>query len=139
MYKFSQSSRDKLKQVHPDLQLICTYLIAFVDFTIVTGYRSPEEQLKKYYAKPQLSKVKVGKHNSKPSMAIDIQPYPLKKDSAKSQREQFYYLAGCFMGTGKMLKEMGLISHDVRSGGDWNKNGLITDNSFDDLYHFELI
>ena len=27
---------------------------------------------------------------------------------------------------------------DIRWGGDWNRNGDITDNGFDDLFHFEV-
>lgn len=135
MYHFSNNSKAKLEQCHHDIQIICEHLIKYIDFTVVTGHRSPEEQLKKY--NQGFSKVKVGKHNSMPSMAIDIQPYPLSKDS-REKREQFYFLAGYFMGIAKMLKAVGTISHDVRFGGDWDRDGEITDNGFDDLYHFEL-
>lgn len=134
MYKFSSKSQAKLNECHKDIQIICNELIKYIDFTVVTGYRSPEEQLKKY--QQGFSKVKKGKHNYNPSLAIDIQPYPL---SNNQKREQFYYLAGFFMGIAKMLKAEGLITHDIRFGGDWDKDGEIIDNSFDDLYHFELI
>ena len=137
MYKFSENSKRKLSECHEDIQIICEHLIKYIDFTVVTGYRSPQEQLIKL--KEGKSKVKVSKHNSLPSMAIDIQPYPLEVKNGKSKREQFYYLAGYFMGIAKMLKAVGTISHDVRFGGDWDKDGDIKDNSFDDLYHFELI
>lgn len=138
MYKFSKNSQAKLNDCHQDIQIICEHLIKYIDFTVVTGYRSPEEQLEKY--KQGFSKVKKGKHNHNPSMAIDIQPYPLlRKPDGKTPREQFYYLAGYFMGVAKMLKDVGTITHDVRFGGDWDKDGEIIDNGFDDLYHFELI
>lgn len=134
MYKFSSKSQAKLNECHKDIQIICNELIKYIDFTVVTGYRSPEEQLKKY--QQGFSKVKRGKHNYNPSLAIDIQPYPL---SNNQKREQFYYLAGFFMGIAKTLKAEGLITHDIRFGGDWDKDGEIIDNTFDDLYHFELI
>jgi len=133
MYNFSEKSQSKINECHKDIQTICDYLIKFIDFTVITGYRSPAEQLEK--VKQGLSKVKVSKHNSNPSMAIDIAPYPIDwKD-----RERFYFLAGYFLGTAKMLKEQGKIKHDVRSGCDWDRDGEINDNKFDDLGHFELI
>lgn len=137
MYKFSTNSQRKLSECHQDIQIICNELIKHIDFTVVTGYRSPSEQLEK--VRQGFSKVKVGKHNSLPSMAIDIQPYPLETSGGKTKREQFYFLAGYFMGIAKRLKDEGLITHDVRFGGDWDKDGEIIDNGFDDLYHFELI
>lgn len=137
MYKFSEISQKRLNECHQDLQTICNELIKYIDFSVVTGYRSPEEQLKKFNSGK--SQLKVGKHNSKPSMAIDIKPYPLIKENGKTLREQFYFLGGFAMGIGKILYEQGIISHDVRFGGDWNKNGKIIDNTFDDLYHIELI
>lgn len=137
MYKFSKNSQEKISQCHQDLQTLCNHLIKYVDFTVVTGYRSPEEQLEKYNTGK--SQLKVGKHNSNPSMAIDIQPYPLLRDGKKTVREQFYFLGGYAVGVGKMLKEQGLISHDIRYGGDWNKDGKIINNGFDDLYHIELV
>lgn len=137
MYKFSKRSEQRLSECDKDLQLICNTLIQYIDFSIVTGYRSPAEQLKK--VEQGLSKVKVSKHNSNPSLAVDIKPYPLLKNDNHSVREQFYYLGGYAMGVAKVLKAQGLITHDVRYGGDWNRDGKITDNGFDDLYHIELI
>ena len=138
MYNFSKSSQSKLDETHCDLQKICNELIKYIDFTVVTGYRNPGEQLKKY--NEGFSKVKKGKHNYKPSLAVDIQPYPLlSKTKGKSPREQFYFLAGFFMGIAKQLKAEGHITHDIRFGGDWDKDGEIADNGFDDLYHFELV
>lgn len=137
MNKLSDIGLKRKAELHPDLQLMLEYLLKYMDYTIVTGYRSPEEQLEKY--NKGLSQLKVSKHNSIPSMAVDIQPYPLEMGGKKTVREQFYYLTGFAVGIGKMLLEMGLVTHDFRHGGDWNEDGKITDNKFDDLYHIELV
>lgn len=135
-YKYSANSQKHYDELHPDLQAILIRALKVVDHSVVDGHRPPEEQLIAY--NKGNSKVKFGKHNLMPAEAVDVQPYPLSKD-AREKREQFYWLAGILYGIGKTLFAEGIISHDVRFGGDWDKDGDITDNNFDDLYHLELI
>ena len=137
MYKLSKRSEKKLLTCHNDLQVIIEEVLKYMDITVVQGYRSTEEQLEKY--NKSYSQVKKGKHNENPSMAVDIQPYPLATENGKVIREMFYYMGGFVIGIAKRLLAENKITHDVRYGGDWNKNGKITDNNFDDLYHIELI
>lgn len=136
MNRYSKKSQKHYDELHPDLQLILTHTLKIVDHSIVDGHRPPEEQLAAYNSGH--SKVKFGKHNYKPARAVDVQPYPLSKDT-REKREQFYWLGGIMYGVAKTLYAEGKISHDVRFGGDWDKDGDITDNNFDDLYHLELI
>lgn len=136
MYRYSKRSKKNYDELHPDLQLILDHAIKVVDHSIIEGHRPIEEQLKAY--NEGFSKVKRGKHNELPSLAVDVQPYPLSKNE-REKREQFYWLCGILYGIGKTLKAEGKISHDVRFGGDWDKDGDITDNGFDDLYHLELV
>ena len=113
MYKFSSKSQRKLDECHEDIQIICQHLIKYIDFTVITGYRSKEEQ--KVMVEQGKSKTMNSKHNNMPSLAIDIAPYPIDWNN----RERFYYLAGYFMGIAKMLKAVGTIESEFRFGGDW--------------------
>ncbi len=49
------------------------------------------------------------------------------------------YFAGFVMATAKQLKDKGLITHDMRWGGDWDRDTEVKDNVFQDYPHFELV
>ena len=80
---------------------------------------------------PDRSKVRWpnGKHNTVPSMAVDVTPYPVVWDD----RERQTLFAGFVLATAKV---MGL---GLRWGGDWSMDFQVKDNRFDDLVHFELV
>ena len=69
------------------------------------------------------------RHNSEPSQAVDIVPYPIDWDD----RDRFVLLAGY------ILQAAGDRSIALRWGGDWKMSNMRQDNGFDDLVHFELI
>ena len=69
------------------------------------------------------------KHNSLPSVAVDIAPYPIDWEDT----ERFIQLSGAIL---QIAKQNGL---DLRWGGDWNRDGRMTDESFRDLLHFEMV
>jgi hypothetical protein len=93
------------------------------------GYRGEQSQNKAFTEGRSKLKFPNSKHNSLPSNAIDIAPFPIDWKN----RERFCYLAGIVKG----------IAHSkgikIRWGGDWDNDGETTDNKFDDLPHFELI
>jgi hypothetical protein len=31
------------------------------------------------------------------------------------------------------------MKHKIRNGADWNQNGLVSDENFQDTFHFEII
>lgn len=128
-WKFGKASMDRLEQIDPRLQEVMHELIKLMDVSIVTGYRSRDEQNEKY--EKGLSQVQYpdSKHNKQPSLAVDIAPYPYDPED----RERFTYMAGLALG----------IAHakgiKLRWGGDWDQDGQVKDNNFDDLFHFELV
>ena len=126
--RWSASSLEKLAQLDPRLVEVVEFLRDHRDITIICTYRSPEDQLEAY--NKGFSKVKLGKHNTKPSEAVDLQPYPVVPASL---REDLSYLAGMAIAYGK------LRGYRIRWGGDWNGDGSTADNSFDDLFHLELV
>lgn len=144
MYSFSRSSQEKLMTLHPDLQLILYKLIEMYDFTIIEGHRTQETQ-QQYYreGKSTLDGVhKKSKHQSFPSMAVDIMPYKhgtnAFEDNEK-ERARFYTMMGMLKAIAFRLKEDGVIEHSVRFGMDWDGDDTFRDQTFDDLPHVELV
>lgn len=143
MYEYARSSLVFLLEAHSDLQLIC-YTVkkrSKIDFDISCVYRSKIEQKKKFDL--SMSKIdginQIGKHNLTPSEAVDIYCYKDHESKASYTIHQMAYMAGVFDSVAKELYDNGRISHLIRWGGNWDRDGIIiTDQSFDDLPHFEL-
>lgn len=134
MPAFGTGSKAKLAELHPDLQKILKRGIELADFTITEGHRTEERQnmlFRKGRSKVQWPR---SRHNSFPSMAVDIAPYPIDWEN----REEFTYVAGILVGIASELHADGEIEHVLRWGGDWDRDGDLDDNKFDDLPHLEL-
>ena len=124
MYKFGKRSKERLKGVHPKLVNVLNELIKIMDVTIIEGLRSEERQ--KELLEQGKTKTKFSKHIK--GKAVDLAPYPIDLED----RERFHYMGGMIRGIGKQLNT------DIRWGGDWDSDGEIKDNSFDDLVHVEI-
>lgn len=128
MPNFSQSSLNKLSTCDERLQLICKEVIKIFDFTILVGHRNEAEQNEAFTKGFSKLRWPNGKHNSLPSKAIDIAPYP----TDWNDHVMFYLLAGLMIGT---AERMGI---KLRWGGMWD--GLQGGKSkFADLGHFEIL
>lgn len=142
MYEFGETSKQKLATCHQDLQMIMglAIMVSKVDFGIAEGYRSLEKQMQYFReGKSKIDGVKVkGKHNSMPSLAVDI--YPFVNGKALWEDEHLSYLAGVIESVAQTLLRDGDIHHRIRWGGNWDMDGeLLIDQSFDDRPHFELV
>jgi len=135
MPKFSQSSFSKLSTCHLDLQALFFEVIKTFDCTILEGYRNQTDQERAFASGNTQLHWPHGKHNHRPSMAVDVIPYPI---DWKNDR-RMYWFAGYVMGIAQKLKDEGKMTHSVRFGGDWDRDYDITDNKFQDLVHFELV
>ena len=71
------------------------------------------------------------KHNQQPSLGIDIAPWENGVDW--DFLPHFYFMGG--QGV-LVARALGI---NMRWGGDWNRNGSLKDNTFNDLVHFELM
>ena len=129
MPRFGRTSKKRLLTCDEDLQDLFNEVIKYVDCSILEGHRDEESQNK--YFKDGKTKVKYphGRHNSIPSRAVDVVPYPVDWDD----RERFHLFAGFVLGIAQSMEI------NIRWGGDWNKNWEVDDNQFDDFPHFELI
>ena len=124
MYKFGKRSKQRLKGVDPKLVNVLNELIKIMDVTIIEGLRSKERQ-EQLLAQGK-TKTKYSKHIE--GKAVDLAPYPIDWED----REMFHYMGGMLRGLGKA---MGV---NIRWGGDWDSDGDINDNKFDDLVHVEI-
>lgn len=142
MYKLSKNSERNLESCHIDLWTIITEAIenTQVDFGVSEGHRSVERQFQLFKeGKSKIDgKTRLGKHNYKPSMAVDLFPYV---DGKANWSERYLtYLGGVITATANQLKKEGRIKSNIRWGGNWDSDGtIITDQSFVDLPHFELV
>ena len=124
MPRFGRRSKERLKGVDVKLVNVLNELINIMDVTIIEGLRSKGRQgqlLAQGKTKTRYSKHIEGK-------AVDLAPYPIDwKD-----RERFHYMGGMIRGIGKQMNV------NIRWGGDWDSDGEIADNNFDDLVHVEI-
>lgn len=128
MPKFSKKSLEKLSQCDERLQLVLNEAIKYYDFTILEGHRGKELQNMYYEQGKSKLKYPKSKHNSFPSIAVDIAPYPIDWND----RERFYFMAGVVKG---IANSMGI---KLRWGGDWDQDHDFKDQTFFDLPHFEI-
>tara|TARA_R110000823_G_scaffold246675_4_gene370593 strand:+ start:343 stop:735 length:393 start_codon:yes stop_codon:yes gene_type:complete len=129
MPRFGKRSKERLKGVDTKLVNVLNELIKIMDVTIIEGVRSEAKQ-KEYFAKGK-SKIdgvtKLGQHQK--GKAVDLAPYPIDWND----RDRFHYMGGMVRGIAKQL------NLKVRWGGDWDSDGQVYDNTFDDLVHIEVL
>lgn len=146
-YKFGNTSTRKLSTCHPDLVQIHQLAISRsrIDYGISEGHRSLERQKELFdQGRSKIDGInRKGKHNFKPSLATDIyiyHPDPETRQKLAYDPGSLCYVAGVILSCTAELLEQQKISHSIRWGGNWDKDGVILmDQSFDDLPHFELI
>lgn len=136
MPKFSQESFSKLSTCHVDLQSLFYEVIKYYDCTIIQGYRNQQEQNEAFAEGHTRLLWPHGKHNSNPSCAVDVTPYPVNL----SNNNLALWFGGYVLGIAQKLKDEGKMSHSIRWGGAWDGLGdLDTAKMLDDLVHFELV
>lgn len=166
MPKFSPQSEKRLNTCAPDLRRIFWHVIQNVDCSILEGHRDEKRQGELYAAGATKVNYPNSKHNTRPSRAIDVAPYPvdwgafdradalarvmavlsdpkdaegvvavvreIAEETAK-RRARWYYMGGYVAGVADQL------GTPVRWGGDWDGDEDFSDQTFDDLVHFELV
>lgn len=139
MPKFSKQSLANLATCHVDIQVIFNEVIKTFDCIVTEGYRNQEDQEKAFASGNSKLHYPHGKHNSQPSLAADVYPYDPRVNIDWNDSIRFYYFGGYVMGIASRLKYEGRITHDLRYGGDWNRDTMVKGESFPDTGHFELI
>ena len=128
MPKFGKASKARLATCDDRLQTILNSAIEIVDFTILEGHRTEERQNQMFHEGRSKLKWPSSKHNSSPSKAVDVAPYPIDWNDMP----RFTYLAGIIRG----------IAHangvKIRWGGDFNRDNNLSNDSFVDGPHLEI-
>ncbi len=128
MPKFGKKSKLRLLSCDYRLQDVLKEVIKYVDCSVLEGHRGEERQNKLFDEGKTKVKYPNGRHNAKPSRAVDVVPYPVDWND----RERFHLFAGFVLGIARSM------DIKLRWGGDWNMNFEVDDNQFDDFPHFEL-
>ena len=133
MNKWGANSILQRSTSDPRLNAIGDVVLQIKDHSVIKGHRGEDEQNEAYNAVPQRSKLpwRKGNHNAYPSKAQDVKAYPFP-EKEQEQREEQLYLLGLYRGVAAM---MGV---DLRTGADWDRDGEILDNGFDDFFHAEI-
>ncbi len=76
-YKLSAKGAQKLLECDPRLQVIVNELLEHMDVSVLCGYRGKEDQDKAYAEGKSKLKFPLSKHNIKPSLAVDLAPFPI--------------------------------------------------------------
>jgi len=128
MPSFSRKSQSILATCHPDLQRLFKEVVKHFDCTVMCGERTEEEQTEYYRTGRSKVQYPQSKHNSSPSMAVDVAPYPINWNDT----DRFYFFAGVVKGIAAGMEL------DIRFGGDWDSDTDLHDQTFMDLPHYEL-
>lgn len=121
MPTFSKKSLEKLATVDRRLYDICSEAIKYTDFAVICGHRNEQDQNLAYETGTSKLQWPNSKHNTSPSQAVDIVPYPIDwKDI-----ERFKRLAIV------MKKAASDLQIGISWGGDWKR--------FKDYPHWELV
>ena len=129
MYKFGKSSQARLDTCHPKIKEILEEAIQIIDFSVLCGHRGESAQNDAYNSGLSKLQFPQSKHNQMPSIAVDIAPYPIDWNN----KVRFAQLGGIIKGIAHMK------GIKIRCGFDWDMDGDITDHSFMDWPHIELV
>lgn len=121
MPAFSDISKERLSTCHPDLQLLFNDVIQGWDCSILVGHRCEEDQNKACAEGKSHTPWPTSKHNSQPSMAVDVAPYPIDWSNIDRFRDFANYVQS----------RADALGIKIRWGGTFSR--------LSDLDHFELI
>lgn len=113
MYKFGKGSQTKLESCHPDLQKLLNAVMAeqVMDFTVLCGQRSEEEQTKAFNKGSSTVNWPDSRHNKIPSLAFDIAPYPIDWNDIQRFKDLSFVVMKCAQK----------LKLNITYGGYWTK------------------
>lgn len=138
MPKFGKTSLERLSTCHPHIRYVLESAIVNtpIDFTVVCGHRDKAAQEAAFNSNPPRTTLHWphSKHNTLPSIAVDIAPWWKGHGIVWKRRDEFIWLAGWICG---IADQKGI---KMIWGGNWdNDQELISDQTFIDLPHLELV
>lgn len=129
MNEYSEISESRLLTCDIRIQKLFRYVLLYFDNSIICGHRDEKEQNRAFEDGFSTKQWPDSKHNTLPSLAIDAAPHPVNwKD-----KERFCYFAGFVMAA---AIQFGIL---LRWGRDWDRDTDLSDQTFNDYAHFEII
>lgn len=114
MYKFSRRSKENLSQCDEDLQKVANEAIRYFDFSVICGHRGKEKQNRAHEKGNSDLKWSRSRHNSMPSTAMDLAPYPINWTKEKR-----------FLELGNLILDVAYkLDIEIEWGGHWKKPDL---------------
>lgn len=132
MPSFSDTSDRRLDTCHPDIQKLFREVIKDDDCSVLEGHRNRTRQNRLFNTGKSKVMWPDSGHNSMPSEAVDAAPYVKGKGVVWDLRQCSYF-------AGKVMAKARQMGIRLRWGGDWDGDGDVNDQTFNDLVHFELI
>ena len=136
MAVFGKKSKERLATCDERIQKVLNLAIQYLDFTVICGARTPDEQFELFKQGRELKygkwvkvgatvtnidgKTKKSMHNYSPSKAVDIAPYPIDWNDIERFKQLAVVIKRCADSCGVTIEW----------GGDWV--------SFKDYPHFQL-
>lgn len=133
MPKFGKRSKKRLATCHEIIQIIMNEAIKYMDFTIIHGHRTPDEQFEIFKQGRSLNEQgiwvivnqddvrtykdgteKLSKHNYEPSLAVDVAPWP----SLWANKKKMLELGGVIKTVQQQLLDAEKIDKLLKWGSD---------------------
>lgn len=127
MFKFSKRSQENLEGCHSNLIELFEAALKTspIDFSVICGHRDEGLQIIAFARKTSRLEYPNSKHNSNPSLAVDVQPYPYTQENINDIEHTKFRLLNEHIK--KVADELGI---PVLNGGlDWGW----------DWFHWELV
>ena len=121
MYKFSKRSITNLATCHPILQVLAQEAIKTFDFTVIEGHRNKQKQMEAYASGASGLKWPRSKHNSLPSLAFDVLPYPFPGWSGDASDAAFEAMADALFEAWEKLPQSLTEGYTLSWGGHWSR------------------
>lgn len=128
----TKSSKEKLSHCSEPLRELIETVDKYYPIQVIEGHRNKERQDEAFEKGFSKLKWPDSKHNSYPSQAVDIAPLIDGKIDWNNTK-QWYHMVGFVEGVAAVL------GIPIRSGADWDRDRNVSDQTFIDLPHIELI
>lgn len=128
MREFTWKERVRSMECSLELRTLINEVNKEFAIYIVCGHRAKEDQELAFAQGHSKVHFPNSKHNKWPSEAVDLCPYPIDWNDLKRFRQMQEVIM-------RKAKELGI---KIRSGADFNMDGILTNDKFVDLPHIEL-
>lgn len=132
MNTFGEWSLKQIDTLHPDLQRVLWEAIKTVNFRVQEGHRGEDAQNAAVQNGNSKLKWPKSMHNSVPSFAVDLLPWPFDFRDDWKDKARFARMMGHVESAALRL------GVNIRLGIDWDQDGKTIDETFQDFPHVEL-